>query len=192
MSAGSQRWQPRSRQGRRARGIEGRLQAPQHRRSNVGHGRVRIERFSAKMSCLQRFPSYLARSPRSDTSSELQGASFSNEKLVRVRRRGFQVRARVGCPEGAVESCKITLLFKSNVNTRLLASRAARAAKKNVTLGKRKLNVPAGRDVDSEGRAVQAWPEGVLEHRHPARCEGHPGVPGTSRAGCPPRGRPSP
>ena len=82
--------------------------------------------------------------PESDTSSELQGASFSNEKLVRVRRRGFQVRARVGCPEGAVESCKITLLFKSNVNTRLLASRAARAAKKNVTLGKRKLNVPAG------------------------------------------------
>ena len=53
--------QPRSRQGRRARRIEGRLQAPQHRRSNVGYRRGRVERPAAKTSCLQRFPSFLAR-----------------------------------------------------------------------------------------------------------------------------------
>ena len=52
--------QLRPRQDRRARGIEGRLQAPQHRRSNVGHWRGRVERLAAKISCLQRFPSFLA------------------------------------------------------------------------------------------------------------------------------------
>ena len=52
--------QPRSRQDRRARGIEGRLQAPQHRRSNVGHWRGCVERQVAKLLCLQRFPSFLA------------------------------------------------------------------------------------------------------------------------------------
>ena len=54
------------------------------------------------------------------------------------------MRTRVGCSDDANGPCSITLILKARVNTRLLAAQSAPLKKKTITLGKKKLGVPAG------------------------------------------------
>lgn len=62
-------------------------------------------------------------------------------KLIRNRRGGLRMRAHVGCT-GSSGPCKVTLVARARVASRLLTGVAAKR-RRNVTLARKRLTVPA-------------------------------------------------